>query len=79
MHKKRQYPFELPYHISDFGMGFLTHSLDEGNLWARIPKAFVQKINAAKSGWDGLTVTQEDMDSLDDAAWAELKEKLGYK
>jgi hypothetical protein len=65
----REYNFELPYQFSGFAVHFMSQRLQAAGVWDNIPIALKNRINEASAVGDGLTATQEDLDSIDDETW----------
>lgn len=66
----REYPFELPQHISGFIVGFIPQELQDAGLWDKTPDSLKDKI--AASGWAGIEITKEDLDPIDDETWTSM-------
>lgn len=72
----RNYPFKLPVKISSFIDRFIPGKLEEAGVWDNLPDDFQKKIVDAEDSWDGLEITQEDLDSLDNDTWRKISELI---
>lgn len=66
----RRYPFKVPVTLSSFVVGEAPWELEENHII--LPNPIMEKINEAKSNWQTLTLTQADLDSIDDDTWDAL-------
>lgn len=72
----RTYPFNLPTTISSFIDRFIPGKLQEAGVWDNLPDDFQKKIVDAEDSGQGLEITQEDLDSLDDDTWNTISELI---
>jgi hypothetical protein len=70
----RKYNFNLPIVIGSFKASFVPGILKDDGIWDHVPKHIQDKFSAG--GWSDVTITQEDLDELDNATWNKLKKKF---
>jgi hypothetical protein len=81
-HPNRHYEFEFPINVPGFYMGILVGKLTaphEGRprgFWPSLPHDLGVKINAASTSGQGMTITQADLDGIDDKDWEEAMRVL---
>jgi len=75
----RSYNFQLPVHVPCFGIGMVIATLKRNGVWGDLPPALRKKTVQASTGWSGLKVTKEDLDSIPDETWNALASALRLK
>jgi hypothetical protein len=74
-HADRHYPFEFPINVPFFYMNTLVGKLtapQEGRprgFWPSLPHDLGVKINTAVTGGHGMSITQADLDPIEDKDW----------
>ena len=76
---KRKYDFKLPYHLSAVKVFYAEGELKREGLWEHLPKNLQDAMEHAKSKWYPLTITEQELDELDDGTWSKIAAKLQLK
>jgi hypothetical protein len=78
---KRKYDIELPYHIGGLFVGMAISKLEEAGDWDGLPIMLKTKMNLGQQGWDGVDLTQADLDTIPDHLWDNIAKSLniGWK
>lgn len=78
-HHKRVYHFKLPYTIQAVYLHYGIGQLKKEGAWAKLPKKLQTSWERAEASWHSVIVTKEDIDSIDDATWKSIANKLNLK
>ena len=74
MARARRYDFDVPVVIGNFKAAFVPGYLKNDGLWDHIPKHIQDKF--LNMGWSDVTITKEDLDSIDDQTWKKIKAEI---
>lgn len=72
----RKYDTDLPYHISAMFVGMAISKLEDDGFWDGLPVALQKKLKDGQIGWDGVDLTQDDLDSIPTPLWTKIAEAL---
>lgn len=81
-HPDRDYPFEFPINVPGLFVGMVVNKLTAPHpgrpqgFWPSLPYDLGVKINDAVQNGHGFTITQEDLDPIEDKDWEEAKRVL---
>lgn len=73
----RTYDFDVPYTINGFVLSMGWNQIAVDPMFHRLPMPVQHKIAHAHLLDQGVTLTQEDLDSIPDDVWAHIAAKLG--
>lgn len=72
----RNYDIELPYHIGGMFVGMAISKLEEAGDWDGLPIMLKTKLKNGQLGWDGVDLTQSDLDTIPDHLWEKIATQL---
>ena len=67
----------LPYSVSSWILPYAIRKIVDAGFWGDLPDDLRHRLNNAAKAGDGFTITEHDLDSLNDKAWTELNELIG--
>lgn len=73
----RKYKFKLPYTIGSFYVNMGLSQLKTEGLFQKLPQELQDRFEAAAQAWQGVVITQEDIDAIDMITWGAIAHKLG--
>ena len=76
---KRRYHFHLPYHLSAVKVFYAIGQLQKEGIWDHIPRYLQRKIEHAKEMWHSVTITEDELNALDNVTWERIARKLGLE
>ena len=75
----RLYDIDLPLRVPGFAIGFAISKFKQIGVWHKLPPALKDRAREAKGTWTGLQLTQKDLDSVPDDAWATIATELSVR
>ena len=75
---QRNYEFELPVRLSAFVVSNAPFMLQSKGIWMELPEPLRNRIVECHANFQGIEITRDELDSIDDTTWTGLMELLQF-